>query len=132
MNKKILSAIAIAIAMCTIVTSSMSISAATGYRTVTNSRTQKSIVGIPVYKIGVSGQVYSNGKKLSKWSDAKCLNATYYPGWSVQSQKASWTIKDKDYSKVTNTSTFFYGLDTQWVKIGIQSNTDTISKTVTP
>lgn len=103
-----------------------------GYHTAQDKRTEKSIVGIPVYTIGVSGQYYTNGKKVSKQSDATCLNSTHYPGWSVKEKDAKWTIKNAKKSQVKNTSIFFYGLDTQWITIGIQSYTDTISAYATP
>ena len=118
--------------LTSIVASGAAFAKSAGYYTTSNSRTAKSIVGIPVYTIGVSGQYYTNGKSVSKQTNATCLNSTHYPGWSVQSQKASWTLKTASKSIVTNTSTFFYGLDTQWVKIGIQSYTEQITANATP
>ncbi|WP_455950775.1 hypothetical protein [Eubacterium sp.] len=115
-----------------IITSFAGVSAATKSKTASNSRTQKSWVGIPVYKIGIKGDYCTDGKKLSKWSNARCNNATYYPGWSCKSKKAKWVVKEKKSSKVRNNSTFFYGLDTQWITVGLQSYDDEISATVKP
>ncbi len=129
MKKKILTGILALTIVFSNVTGAMG---ATTSKTASNSRTEKSWVGIPVYTIGVKGDYKTNGSKLSGWSNARCCNATHYPGWSCTSKSASWVSKGSKSSKVRNRSTFFYGLDTQWLKLGIQSYDDEISKTVRP
>lgn len=121
-----------ALALVMIFTNVVSVSAATTSKTTSKSRTEKSWVGVPVYTIGVKGDYKTDGKKLSGWSNARCNNSTHYPGWSCTKKSAKWVEKGKKKSKVRNCSTFFYGLDTQWITIGIQEYDDEINKTVKP
>lgn len=131
-SKKIKKRIIGALACALIIANVSSVSAAVETKTAKNSRTETSWVGIPVYTIGVKGDYKTNGKKLSGWSNARCNNATHYPGWSCTAKSASWVSKGEKKSTVRNCSTFFYGLDTQWITVGIQSYDDEISKSVTP
>lgn len=109
---------------------STSVFAAT--KTASKSVTRKSWVGIPVYTIGVKGDYTTNGKKISKQTNARTANATHYPGWSCKKKSAKWVSKGSKSSTVRNNSNFFYGLETQWIKIGIQSYDDEIQITVKP
>jgi len=104
--------------------------AAVGNNTASSSRTVKSWVGIPVYTVGVKGDYYFNGQSLSKWSNARPANSTHYPGWSIKSQKANWQFTGAKSSTVRSYNTFFYGLNTQWVKIGIQTQYEEQAVTV--
>ncbi len=101
-------------------------------KTASASKTYNSWCGIPVFTIGVKGDYNTNGKTLSNWKNARCANSTHYPGWSCTYKKAKWAVKGAKSSTVRNNSTFFYGLDTQWIKIGIQSYDKEINKTVKP
>jgi len=91
-SKKIKKRIIGALACALIIANVSSVSAATA-KTVSASRTQKSWLGIAVYTIGVKGDYKTNGKKLSGWSNARCNNATHYPGWSCTAKSASWVSK---------------------------------------
>ncbi|MFV0406941.1 MAG: hypothetical protein ACK5LN_08995 [Propioniciclava sp.] len=100
--------------------------ASPGYHTARSSYTQKSIVGIPVYKMGISADYYGNRSRITDWYDTKAETATFYPGWTVTSKSAKWTRKGKTKGTARAWANFFYGLDTQWVKLGIQSYDETI------
>ena len=119
-------AAAVGIAAALTLTAMPNAEAAAGYRTASNSFTVKSWVGIPVYTMGVKADYYSNGSRITNHYTARANTATHYPGWSVQSKSAAWTYKASTYSIVTAWATFFYGLDTQWVKVGIQSYDESI------
>lgn len=122
-------AAAACIAAALTLTALPSAEAAPGYRTASNSFVVKSWVGIPVYTMGVRADYYSNGSRITGHYGPAAATATHYPGWSVQSRSAAWTYKGSTSSIVTAHATFFYGLDTQWVKIGIQSYDETIRAT---
>ncbi len=95
-------------------------------KTAQASKTQKSIFGIPVYTKGVKGDYVTNGTKITSYGTVRSANSTHYIGWSVQKEKASWVTKGTTSGKCRGTATFFYGLDTQWVKLNIQSNYEEI------
>lgn len=129
MKKKIIATLLVA---SMTVSSLVGVGAATTSKTAKASRTEKSWVGIPVYTIAVKGDYKTNGKKLSGHSNARTANQTHYPGWSCTKRTAKWVSKGTKSSTVRNNSTFFYGLDTQWITIGFQSFEDEIQKKVTP
>lgn len=83
-----------------------------------------------VYTVGVKGDYVFDGKKLLKQSNVRTNNSTHYIGWSVASAKARWTDKGSKYSNVRNNSVFKYGLNTQWVKLNIQTYNEEINASV--
>jgi|GEM_PF-2917279 len=91
-------------------------------KTASASYTQKSWVGIPVYTKGVKGDYVTNSTKITSYGTVRSANSTHYPGWSVKSQSAYWVTKGTTSGKCRGTATFFYGLNTQWVTVGLQSN----------
>jgi len=107
--------------------------AATVWRSTSAYKKYYSWVGIPVFTIGVKGDYrVKNNKKITKRANARCASSTLYPGWSIKKEKAKWVIKQPNYSVLRNNSTFFYGLNTQWIEVGIQSYAIELNKTVYP
>ena len=105
---------------------------AASFKTASNHHIYKSIIGVPVIKIGVKGDYKVSHNKIIGWSNARCDNATYYPGWSCSKKHAKWAYKTAKFSKLRNNSHFYYGLHTQWIKIHIQSYDLEINKDVRP
>ena len=105
---------------------------AASFRTASAYRTYKSIVGLKVFTIGVRGDYKVSKKKIVNWTNARAVNSTHYIGWSCKKKSAKWVHKGAKSSKLRNNSHFYYGLNTQWVKLNIQSYDIELNKTVKP
>lgn len=96
--------------------------AAAGSRMAYAAHNEYSDRGVWVWKIGVEGNYHSTGKKIDKYSTTHYHIDTFI--WQATNKSSTWTYKGTTTGTVKSYARFVLGVVTQWVTIGVLSETD--------
>lgn len=81
---------------------------------------------ILVYKMGVSGDYHTTGKKIDTYSTTKAVTSTHGT-WSVHDKEASWIYQSDKKGTCKAYATFKNGVCTQWFDMAWQTYDRSIS-----
>lgn len=63
------------------------------WRKVSDSHTQCSWIGVPIYRLGVKATFQSDGLTITQYGGAQCM-VNVWVAWEVKDSAASWTYQD--------------------------------------
>jgi hypothetical protein len=113
---------ALAIASALVLGVPVSANAAAGSHMAYASHNVYSDRGVWIWRIGVEGNYHSTGKKIDSYSTTHYDIATF--GWQATGKKSAWTYKGTTSGTVKAYATFVLGIVTQWITIGLLSESD--------
>jgi hypothetical protein len=78
--------------------------------------------GVWIWRIGVEGGYHSTGKKIDNYSPTHYDISTFI--WQATDKSSKWTYKGTTTGTAKAYATFVLGIVTQWVSIGLRSESD--------
>lgn len=101
------------------------------WKTASNTEHYYSWTGIHVASLGVQGDYYSNGKKITSFSSLRAYPNTYVPLTTYSNVTTIWRNKTSTSGVATAEATWKMGVKTQWVEVTLQTFRDSVSATAT-
>lgn len=101
------------------------------WKTASKTEHYYSWAGIHVASLGVQGDYYSNGKKITSFSSLRAYPNTYVPLTSYSNVTKVWRSTTSTSGIATAEATWKMGVKTQWVEVTVQTFRDSVSATAT-
>ena len=102
---------------------------AAGWKTASKTQHYYSWTGIHVASLGVQGDYYTNGKKITNFAGVRAYPNVYVPLASYSDVKQGWKHKTNTSGVAFAEATYKLGIKTQWIEITVQSFRDSVSAT---
>lgn len=114
-----------------LLTASLALGAATtaeaAWKCAKNTERYYSRLGIHVASLGVQGDYYSDGKKITKFDGVRAYPNTYVPLTTYSSVTKGWRNKTSTTGIAYAEATWKMGIKTYWVELTIQSFRDSVT-----
>lgn len=99
------------------------------WKTASKTEHYYSWTGIHVASLGVQGDYYSNGTKITNFSSLRAYPNTYVPLTTYSDVTKVWRNKTNTSGIATAEATWKMGVKTQWVEVTVQTFRDSVSAT---